>query len=72
MSEAKDVFIESDGALFKGFSREWPCEVWDFEDRVWRPYVGSVPKGIEWGWVLSPEEFDKLRDDLAAEYAADL
>jgi hypothetical protein len=38
------VFIENEGALFRGFSRSHPQQVWDPESG-WQAYTGSVPKG---------------------------
>lgn len=41
------IYIENEGALFRGESRVWPRQVWNGKDFV--PYTGSVPKPIEWG-----------------------
>jgi hypothetical protein len=41
------IYIENDGALFRGPARAWPKEVWNGSEFV--PYKGSVPKDIEWG-----------------------
>jgi hypothetical protein len=48
-------FIENEGALFRGFSRSHPQEVWHPESG-WKPYIGSVPKPIEWGHEISRGE----------------
>jgi hypothetical protein len=47
------VLIENEGALFRGFSRGWPQEVW-FPSRGWGAYAdaGNM-KPIEWGDVIS-------------------
>lgn len=41
------IYIENEGALFKGPARAWPKEVWDGAKFV--PYKGVVPKDIDWG-----------------------
>jgi hypothetical protein len=28
-------------------------EVWDPQNLQWRPYIGAVPKRIEWGYEIS-------------------
>lgn len=48
------VYIENEGALFRGPSRSWPKEVWNGKE--FAPYQGSVPKPIEWGDVISENE----------------
>lgn len=53
------VYIENEGALFRGTSRGWPEEVWSERQKKWIPYTGDVPKGVEWGEVISPEEAAK-------------
>lgn len=52
------VYIENDGALFRGPSRAWPREVWDGHE--FKPYMGDVPKGIEWGSVIDETEAKRL------------
>lgn len=41
------IYIENEGALFRGPARAWPKEVWNGSEFV--PYQGAVPKDIEWG-----------------------
>lgn len=41
------IYIENEGALFRGPARAWPKEVWNGSEFV--QYKGAVPKGIEWG-----------------------
>jgi hypothetical protein len=48
-SLAKTIFIEHEGALFRGPSRGHPREVWSDKERRFIPYKGSVPKPVEWG-----------------------
>lgn len=52
------IYIENEGALFKGPARAWPKEVWNGREFV--PYEGAVPKGIEWGDEIDEEEANRL------------
>jgi hypothetical protein len=49
-------FIENEGTLFRGPSRSFPREIWSHLERAWLPYVGSVPKPVEWGCEISQAE----------------
>jgi hypothetical protein len=49
------MFIENEGALFKGPSRGNPTHVWSRKTRSWKPYAGG-PKPIEWGSEISEAE----------------
>jgi hypothetical protein len=53
MVEPVMVFIECRGVIYRGPSRALPKEVWDSQDLQWRPYIGAVPKPIEWGYEIS-------------------
>lgn len=46
-------YIENEGALFRGYARGYPEEVYSFRQGKWLPYTGSVPKGVEWGELIS-------------------
>ena len=50
------IFIENEGALFRGPSRSFPTEVWHPDERRFVPYEGKTPKGIEWGTEISAAE----------------
>lgn len=50
------IFIENEGALFRGSSRSLPREVWHPAERRFVPYTGTVPKPIEWGDEISAAE----------------
>lgn len=52
------IYIENEGALFRGPARAWPKEVWNGEE--FTPYKGIVPKDMEWGHVISEEEAQRL------------
>jgi len=41
------IYIENEGALFRGPARAWPREVWNGSE--FAPYKGQVPKDVEWG-----------------------
>jgi hypothetical protein len=42
--ESAMIYIENEGALFRGLSRSFPKEVWGHKTHTWRPYTGEVPK----------------------------
>lgn len=52
------IYIENDGALFRGPARAWPKEVWSGSEFV--PYQGAVPKDIEWGDEIDEAEAQRL------------
>lgn len=52
------VYIENEGALFRGESRAWPKEVWTGSE--FKPYTGKVPKDIEWGDVITEAEAEVM------------
>jgi hypothetical protein len=54
------VYIENEGALYRGFARAWPQEIWNGTEFV--PYEGEVPKGIEWGDIIDEAEAKRLID----------
>jgi hypothetical protein len=54
------IFIESEGALFRGPSRSFPTEVWHAAEGRFVPYAGETPKPAEWGTVISAAECWKM------------
>jgi hypothetical protein len=50
------IYIESEGALFRGHSRAWPGEVWSRRQHRWLPYHGRTPKDVDWGTEVSDGE----------------
>lgn len=60
------IYIENEGALFKGVARGLPDEVWSQKDKCWKPYKGSVPKPVDWGDVISEVEAREIMDQPAA------
>lgn len=58
----KVVYIENEGALFRGFARAWPQEVWNAKEKKFVPYKGHVPKEIDWGDVISEAEARKMME----------
>lgn len=54
----KIIYIENEGALFRGPARAWPKEVWD--GSKFTPYTGRVPKDIEWGHIIDEAEAKRL------------
>ncbi len=57
------VYIENDGALFRGPSRGFPTHVWDARQGFFIPYGGEVPKPIDWGTVIDQTAADAIMDD---------
>jgi hypothetical protein len=49
-------YIENEGALFRGVTRGYPEEVYDFKTKAWFPYKGAVPKPVNWGEYMSDAE----------------
>ena len=47
------ILIENEGAIFRGSSVSFPCDVWHLSKQRWVTYRGTVPKPIEWGNVIS-------------------
>lgn len=54
------VYIENEGALFRGVSRSLPAEVYSFRTKEWSAYTGRMPKPIEWGNEISDEEAEAM------------
>ncbi len=54
------LYIENEGALFRGPARAWPKDVWNGREFV--PYRGETPKSIDWGHVISEEEARRLME----------
>lgn len=59
------IYIENEGALFRGPSRAWPKEVW--VDGAFKPYSGNVPKDVDWGDVIDEAQAQKLMGGAEAE-----
>jgi hypothetical protein len=57
----KSIYIENDGALFRGISRGLPKEVWSPKEQQWKPYkYEGAFKPVEWGTVISEAEAKKM------------
>ena len=55
------VYIENDGALFRGPARTVPQEVWNAAQGKFVPYaLAGQPKPIEWGNVIDEAEAQRL------------
>lgn len=52
----KMIYIENEGALFKGQSIPWPEQVWSARQGKFIPYQGDVPKRQGWGEEISEAE----------------
>lgn len=53
---AGKVYIENDGALYRGASRSLPAEVWNKAAQAWQEYKGQTPKPVEWGNEIAEDE----------------
>lgn len=60
------IFIENEGALFRGSDRSMPKEVWNQKTGAWQAYTGSVPKPYEWGEEISEAEAKALMEPINA------
>jgi hypothetical protein len=59
--QGKLLFIENEGALFRGPARGVPLEVWNRVERKFVPYVlAGQPKPVDWGSLISEEEARSL------------
>lgn len=50
------IYIENDGALFRGPSRSLPKEVWFKTTGAWQAYKRATPTPIEWGTEITEDE----------------
>lgn len=62
------IYIENEGALFRGPARAWPKEVWNGSEFV--PYKGAVPKDVDWGDEIDEAEAQKFMGAGAEESEA--
>ncbi len=53
-------YIENDGALFRGFTKAYPEEVYDFKAKAWNAYTGSTPKPIDWGEYITADQAEAM------------
>lgn len=51
---AEKVFIENDGALFRGVARGLPDEVWHAGKQQFVAYK-SEPKPVDWGEIVDED-----------------
>ena len=52
------IYIENEGALFRGPARAWPKEVWN--GKAFEAYTGAVPKDVDWGNIIDEAEATRL------------
>lgn len=64
------VYIENEGALFRGFARAYPTEVYHHRAGRWAPYTGSTPKPFEWGDEISEAEAHRAIEARAKRLSA--
>jgi hypothetical protein len=58
------VLIEHEGMLYRGDKRAWPEEVYDVKKGDFSPYAGGVPKGVDWGSVVTDDEAEEIKRGL--------
>jgi hypothetical protein len=55
------VFIENEGALFRGPARGVPLEVWNAAEGKFEPYkLAGQPRPIDWGNVIDEDQAKRL------------
>ena len=55
------IYIENEGALFRGPARGVPLELWDANVREFVPYTfAAQPKDIAWRNVIDETEAERL------------
>jgi len=60
------VYIENEGALFRGPARGVPQEVWSDKDGKFVPYkLAGQPKAIDWGNVIDESEAQRMMGSKA-------
>lgn len=57
------IYIENEGALFKGRKVNIPNEVYSFKDGVWKTYKGEVPKPFDWGQEVDAKYVEQAIKD---------
>lgn len=59
------VYIEHEGALYRGHGRAHPTEV--YHKGGWKPYAGAgTHKPIDWGSVISEADAKALMQEIDA------
>lgn len=64
------IYIENEGALFRGVDRTMPKEVWSKRAGAWKPYSGETPKPYEWGHEITEAEANEMMGKKPARAAA--
>lgn len=60
------IYIENEGALFRGPARGLPQEVWNEAQGKFVPYaLAGQPKPIEWGNVIEEAEAQRMMGNSA-------
>lgn len=62
------IYIENEGALFRGPARGVPLEVWSPRKDMFVPYEGSKDKPVEWGHEISEAEAQEMMEQSRMEY----
>lgn len=62
------LYVENEGALFRGPARGVPLEVWSARENKFVPYQGNRDKPVEWGTVISEQEALEMMRQSRADY----
>ena len=55
------IYVENEGALFRGPARGLPQEVWSEQERKFIPYkLAGQPKPVDWGNEIDEAEAQRL------------
>lgn len=57
------IYIENEGALFRGPARGVPLEVWSARQGKFLPYKGNMDKPVDWGNEIDEVEAKRMMGD---------
>ena len=60
------LLIENEGALFRGYDRGFPLDIWNPDIQKWEAYKGDVPKPMEWGHVVGQQEAQEYKQAMTS------
>ena len=50
------IYLERNGAIYRGYRPDAPMELWDEAMQIWQPYAPVGPIPIDWAREVSSEE----------------
>jgi len=57
--EARLMYIEAQGHVYRGYGRQWPLLVWSPEGRHWTKSELPTPQDWDWGEFLTTREAER-------------